>query len=105
MSDQYPYARTSGLATASLIFGLLGWTFLPTLGAVIAVILGHMAKSEINNSRGYLTGGGLATAGLVLGYINIALSLIGICLAILVITSAITLPVCLIPFMDPSSFQ
>jgi membrane protein YqaA with SNARE-associated domain len=71
-------APTSGLATASLIFGILGLTLLPTLGSVVAVILGYMAKSEINSSAGQLEGSGLATAGLVLGYIGLGLTLLGI---------------------------
>ena len=71
-------APTSGLATASLIFGILGLTLLPTLGSIVAVILGYMAKSEINSSAGQLEGSGLATAGLVLGYIGLGLTLLGL---------------------------
>jgi hypothetical protein len=71
-------APTSGLAIASLIFGILGLTLLPTLGSVVAVILGYMAKSEINSSTGQLEGSGLATAGLVLGYIGLGLTLLGL---------------------------
>lgn len=71
-------APTSGLATASLIFGILGLTLLPTLGSVVAVILGYMAKSEINSAAGQVEGSGLATAGLVLGYIGLGLTLLGI---------------------------
>jgi hypothetical protein len=76
-------APTSGLATASLIFGILGLTLLPTLGSVVALILGYMAKSEINSSAGQLEGGSLATAGLVLGYIGLGLTLLGIVAVIL----------------------
>jgi len=71
------------LATASLIFGILGLTLLPTLGSVAAVILGYMAKSEIDNSAGQLEGSGLATAGLVLGYIGLGLALLGVLAVIL----------------------
>jgi hypothetical protein len=74
---------TSGLATASLIFGILGLTLLPTLGSVAAVVLGYMAKSEINSSAGQLEGNGLAMAGLVLGYIGLGLTLLGIVAVIL----------------------
>jgi hypothetical protein len=66
------------LAIASLIFGILGLTLLPTLGSIVAVILGYMAKSEINSSAGQLEGSGLATAGLVLGYMGLGLALLGI---------------------------
>jgi hypothetical protein len=65
----------STLAITSMILGILGWTFLPLLGSIIAVITGHMAKNEIKNSRGRLGGDGMATAGVILGYTNLALGL------------------------------
>lgn len=60
-------AETSGKAIASLICGL--FFFLPPL-SIAAVILGHLSLSEIRKSTGRLKGDGLATAGLVLGYIG-----------------------------------
>ncbi len=91
-------SQTSTLAIISLIAGICGWTVLPTLGAIVAVITGHMAKNEIRGSRGMLTGDGLATAGLVLGYIHLGLVAVGICLGILAFAGLITLPFCMIPF-------
>lgn len=76
-------ASTSGLATASLTFGILGLTLLPTLGSIVAVVFGYMAKSEINSSAGRLEGSGLATAGLVLGYIGLGLALLGVLAGVL----------------------
>jgi hypothetical protein len=90
--------QTSTLAIISLIAGICGWTVLPTLGAIVAVITGHMAKNEIRDSRGALTGDGLATGGLILGYVHLALAVVGICLAILAFAGLITLPFCFIPF-------
>ena len=72
-----PVTPNSNMALISLIFGILGWTVLFGLGAIVAIITGHMAKNEIKASMGKLGGNGMATAGLVLGYSNIA---IGICL-------------------------
>ncbi len=69
-------AQTSNLAVFALILGILSWIFLPFLGAIGAVVTGHMGRREIRESNGRLSGEGLATAGLVLGYINIALTLI-----------------------------
>ncbi|WP_374603727.1 DUF4190 domain-containing protein [Arenimonas sp.] len=66
--------QTSALAITSLVCGLLGWTFLPLLGSLVAIITGHMARSEIRQSNGQLEGDGLAIAGLVLGWITIALA-------------------------------
>ena len=78
----YPGARwttvapSSNLAVFALIFGILSYIFLWFIGGIGAVILGHMARSEIRASGGRLGGEGMATAGLVLGYVNIAISLI-----------------------------
>lgn len=59
---------TNGLAIASVI---LAFIF-----PVAAIILGHVALSQINASRGAQEGRGLAIAGLILGYTFTALSLL-----------------------------
>jgi uncharacterized membrane protein SpoIIM required for sporulation len=76
-----PVKPNSNMALASLILGILGWTIIPTIGSIAAIITGHMAKNEIKNSMGALGGEGMATAGLVLGYANIAIAVCA-CLAI-----------------------
>jgi hypothetical protein len=53
------------------------------VGGIIAVVTGHLAKKEIRQSEGLLGGDGVATAGLILGYSNVALSLCG-CLVLLI---------------------
>lgn len=64
-----PSGKTSGLAIASLVCGLV-----PCLGGLPAVICGHIGLSHIK--RGHAAKGkGLAIAGLILGYLSIALSL------------------------------
>ena len=73
---------TSSLSLTSLIMGIVGWVLLPVVGGLIAVITGHMAKKEIRQSNGLLGGDGMATAGLVLGYSNLALGVCG-CLAVI----------------------
>ena len=65
----------STLAIVSLVAGILGFSFVPLLGSIAAVITGHMAKSEIKKSAGSLGGNGMATAGLILGYLAIGLGL------------------------------
>jgi hypothetical protein len=74
--------QTSTEAILSLIFAILGWLGLFGLGGIVAVILGHVAKNKIRRSAGRLEGDGLATAGLVLGYANIAITVIGFCLVL-----------------------
>lgn len=69
-----PYARTSTLAVISLIFGILCWTGLPFIGAVVAVICGHAARGEIRRAPpGAIDGDGMAVVGLVLGWVHLAL--------------------------------
>jgi len=70
--------QTSSLAIASLVSGILGWTLLPFVGALVAIITGHMARSEIRAANGQLDGDGLAVAGLVLGWVSMAMALIAI---------------------------
>jgi len=78
-----PIRQTSTLAVVSLVFGILGWTLLPFLGSLVAVVCGHMARGEIRRAQGNLEGDGMAVAGLVLGYIVIGLSLLAVLAAIL----------------------
>jgi len=73
----YQPVRTSGAAIASLVFGIVSWVFLPFIGALVAVICGHVARGEIRRQPpGTLDGDGLAIAGLVLGYIQLALTVV-----------------------------
>ena len=76
-------SQTSTLAIVSLVMGILTWFILPIIGAIVAIITGHMSKAEIRNSMGRLTGDGLATAGLVLGYVQIIFVFIPICVILL----------------------
>jgi type IV pilus assembly protein PilA len=75
----YSIPATNGKAIASLALGLF---FLIPFLSVIAVVLGHLALSEIRKSAGTMKGEGLAVAGLVLGYIGSGLFLILIVAAI-----------------------
>ena len=79
----HPGRPTSNLAIFSLVSGLLGWTLLPWLGSLAAVVLGHMARAEIRRSNGGLDGDGLAIAGLVLGWVMIAFSILAILAVVL----------------------
>jgi len=76
---------TSSLAVTSLVSGVLGWSLLPLLGTLVAIITGHMARSEIRRSGGRLEGDGLAVAGLVLGWVAVALWVAGLLFIFLVL--------------------
>ncbi len=97
-----PATRTSTAAVISLIAGILGFLqILPGIGPIAAIIAGHMAKSEIRKSGGMVTGNGMATTGLILGYVMLAFGICLGCIGVLVFTGAITLPFA-IPFLTPS---
>lgn len=75
-----PTVQTSGLAIASLVSGIAGWTVLPLLGSILAIFLGYAARNEIRRDPDRLTGEGLAVTGLVLGWIMVGISVLGLCL-------------------------
>ena len=74
--------KDSGLAIASLICGIAAWIIFPVVAAIAAVVTGHLAKKEIRNSGGMIGGDGMALAGLLLGYIQLGLAVIGIIILI-----------------------
>lgn len=68
--------QTSTAAVMSMVFGLIGMFFtwwLLAIPSVIAIITGHVARSNIASSNGKLGGDGFALAGLILGYLVILL--------------------------------
>jgi hypothetical protein len=71
----YAPSPTNGLAIASLVLGIVGWPFCG-IGSVIAIVLGFAARGQIKNSGGRQGGAGIATAGIVLGFIGCAFLLL-----------------------------
>ena len=78
-------APTNGYAVAALVLGILGWSMLPWLGSLGAVIFGHMARAQIRRAQPPQQGDGLAVAGLVLGWAMLALSVIGLIFALILV--------------------
>ncbi|MCJ7512378.1 MAG: DUF4190 domain-containing protein [Anaerolineales bacterium] len=76
-----PAGRTSTMALVSLIAGIVGLTILPILGSITAVITGYMARKEIRASAGAVTGSGMATAGLIMGWIGVVVGVGLLCIA------------------------
>jgi hypothetical protein len=72
--------QTSGMAVASLVMGILGWTVLPLLGSILAIVFGYSARNEIRQRPGELEGEGMAVAGLVLGWLMVGASVLLLCL-------------------------
>jgi Domain of unknown function (DUF1707)/Domain of unknown function (DUF4190) len=66
-------ARTNGLAVASLACGVAQFAFGP-LATIPAIVLGHMARSQIRRTGEQ--GAGLALAGLALGWAAVILGVV-----------------------------
>ena len=73
---------TNGKAIASLVLAIIGGG----IGSILAIIFGRQARREIDASGGAQGGRGLATAGIILGWIGIVA--IAIVILIAVIASA-----------------
>ncbi len=74
--------QTSTLAIVSLIGGIAGWTLLPFIGSLLAIISGHMARAEIRRNPS-LDGDGLAIAGLVMGWLVVAITVLSVVAVVL----------------------
>jgi hypothetical protein len=72
------------LSIASLVFATLGLLpVLPIVGSIAAIVTGIIARREIRARPDLYTGDGTARAGIILGWLGLAIWLIGGCLIIL----------------------
>jgi hypothetical protein len=65
--------RTSSLAIASLLLGIVG--LIPPC-SILAIIFGHMASRDIARSHGALSGRTLAVVGMVFGYVSVGITFV-----------------------------
>lgn len=80
-APQYGYTASppkNDLAVWSLVTGILSYVMCPILLGVAAIITGTMGRRAAD--EGLANNRGMATAGLILGWVNIALSVLGIVL-------------------------
>jgi hypothetical protein len=66
----------AGLAITSLVLGILSVVCLGFLAGIPAIICGHMARGRARRAPAQYGGAGLALAGLILGYVNLAVTLV-----------------------------
>ena len=81
-NGNYTILPTSTLAIISLIAGILSFVMLPLIGAVIAIWTGYEARKETCSVPPRATGDGLATAGIILGWIHVGLFVVALCCVI-----------------------
>jgi hypothetical protein len=84
----YPPVRTQlptePMAVASFVAALVAWFFCPVIAAVLAIIFGFIARSNIRQSNGTLGGDGFAMAGLIIGFVNLGVILLAVLVIIIV---------------------
>jgi Domain of unknown function (DUF4190) len=74
-----PYSsKTNTLAIVSLVTSIAGIVILPFLGSLAGVICGHISLSQIKRTGEQ--GRGMALAGLIVGYVGLALAIVGLIL-------------------------
>ena len=71
-----PPPKTNPLATISLIAGVVQFVCFYFIGAIVAIVTGHIARSQIRRSNGTQGGAGMALAGIILGYVGLTLSVL-----------------------------
>jgi hypothetical protein len=86
--QQYQPQTTPGSATAALILGICALLVCPIICAPLALVYGNKARNEIDGSGGRLGGRGMATAGIVLGWIGVAWAVLWIIYIIVVVAAA-----------------
>src|SRR3954469_14741574 len=74
--SQRPVPLTPGAATAALILGICSLVICPWVCGPLALAYGYRARTEIDVSAGRLTGRGIATAGVVTGWIGCGFALL-----------------------------
>ncbi|MFI2364913.1 DUF4190 domain-containing protein [Promicromonospora sp. NPDC019610] len=73
----YPVAPPKNdLGVWSLITGILSWILCPLILGIVAIVTGNASRKAIR--EGLANNSGMATAGLVLGWINVALTGAGV---------------------------
>jgi Domain of unknown function (DUF4190) len=72
--------KNNGLAIAAMVCSFFFWIY--GLGAILGIVFGFIARSQIRKSNGTQRGEGMALAGIIIGFAGIA---IGIILVIVVV--------------------
>ena len=75
---------TNTLAIVSLVAGVAGYVIPhPFIAGIVAIVTGHLARRQIRQTGE--GGSGMALAGLILGYLHLALSILLVLLLVLVL--------------------
>ena len=94
MTVEQPYAarppETNGYAIASLVLGIAGLMGLFLVGPILALVFGYSARRTIDESGGAQSGRGFAVAGIVLGWVGVAVTVLAVVIIVLGVAVAVT---------------
>jgi hypothetical protein len=86
VSPQYAAVQpTEDKAVISMVLGILSLVGLSILAGIPAIILGKMSRDNIRASSGRLTGEGMATAGIVMGWVSVGIAVVFLLLMVLMV--------------------
>jgi len=78
-NTNYTILPTSTLATIILIEGILGFVGFPISGSMVAIWTGYTARKDTRSIAPNVSGDGMTTAGIVMGWIQIGLAVVETC--------------------------
>jgi hypothetical protein len=81
-----PGPRTEGLAIASLICSIAAFVFIPLVGSILGIVLGSAARRRIKEDPS-LQGADMARAGIIVGWVGLALIVLFIVFLIVLASS------------------
>jgi dihydroorotate dehydrogenase len=82
-SNNTPLLPTSTMAIVSVVAAILGFSAVPVIGTVVALVAGYAARKETRAVPPTASGDGMATAGIVMGWIQVGLGVLSvICFAL-----------------------
>lgn len=77
--------KNNGLAIAAMICSFFFWIY--GLGAILGIIFGFIGRSQIKKSNGTQRGEGMALAGIIIGFVGIAIAIIVTIVVVVVVNN------------------
>ncbi len=87
--EEIPSKKTSGMAIASLVCSIAGFFMCLFIGQILGIVFGYKARREIKDSAGAVEGEGLATAGIIVGWVGIAVDIVIVLFMVIAFTGAL----------------
>jgi hypothetical protein len=75
--------KNNGLAIAAMVCSFFFWIY--GLGAILGIVFGFIARSQIKKSNGTQRGEGMALAGIIIGFAGIVIGIIVIVIVAVVV--------------------